>query len=103
MARVISFYYWHEITEVEVGYLEDCLLKMGLKVRFEVADESQEQVYVKLNEKLIYYLGVFLEWYMRIIEGFEFGWTVCRLVHQDTLPNVKIDEEIYRCLSELSK
>ncbi len=60
-------------------------------------------MYVKLNEKLIYYLGVFSEWYMRIIEGFEFGGMLCKLVQDDMPVNVKIDEEIYRCLSELSK
>ncbi len=79
------------------------MLKLGLKVQFEVVDEWEEQVYVKLNEKLIFYVGVFLEWYMRIIEGFEFGWIVCKLVQEDTPANVKIDEEVYRCFSKLSK
>jgi hypothetical protein len=86
-----------------VGYLEDCLLKLGLKVRFEVVDEGKEEVYVGLNEKLIFYVGVFLEWYMRIIEEFEFCWIVCKMVQEDTPANVKIDEEVYRCFTELSK
>ena len=58
---------------------------------------------MKLNEKLIFYVGVFLEWYMGIIEAFEFGWIVCKLVQEDTPINVKTDEEVYRCFTELSK